>query len=419
MKRTDRSTLQPTFQMLQPTTVPSTKARAWQKKKVLFIANAYLPTLQLSFVKPLAKLVEVGALETDFLLETEISATNHRTPARLPILRRIDRWLAKRFTNYAMPKVSKRFSNFKPDVVVFCRYSGPYATEMVHMARKAGASVIFHIDDDLLNVPREIGEKKYQYHNRPQRLATVRHLLDHADLVYCSTDGLKHRLVAHQARSPLHVGTIYCSGEILVEAKRRPVRKIGYMGFDHAHDFEIVLPALVELLRRHQYLQFELFGSIPKPSVLDEFGSRVTVLQPVRDYAEFMDKFASLGWDIGLCPLAVTDFNAVKANTKWVEYTSIGAAVVATGGTIYDSCCSSGAGLLIRDKAKWLAELDALVLDEERRYQMVVTAQRRLEEHFSTARLRDQVLEVFDLASRTAENRASGTGRSAPVHPPR
>ena len=33
--------------------------------------------------------------------------------------------------------------------------------------------------------------------------------------------------------------------------------------------------------------------------------------------------------DIGICPLAPIDFNLMKANTKWVEYSSAGVAVVA------------------------------------------------------------------------------------------
>ena len=189
-------------------------------------------------------------------------------------------------------------------------------------------------------------------------------------------------------------GPIYCSGSILNRAIERPVTRIGYMGFDHAHDFEIVLPQLVRYLRRNVEVEFELFGSIPKPAVLDEFGDRIHVIEPVRNYEEFLGVFATRNWDIGLCPLARTAFNEVKANTKWVEYTSVGAAVLATRGTVYDSCCAGDCGMLLDDH-QWLAALEELTDDPARRFAMVQRAQAKVESDFSVAKLDQQILDVF------------------------
>jgi len=258
-----------------------------------------------------------------------------------------------------------------------------------------------------LNVPVEIGQKKYDFHNRPARLATVRYLLNNSDLIYCSTEPLARRLKeVHGADSPVQAGKIYCSGEVKVLPREKSqVRKIGYMGFDHAHDFKIAIPAVVEVLQNHPEIQFELFGSIPKPKELGAFGSRINVIAPVPDYETFMERLADLSWDIGIAPLAATRFNEVKANTKWVEYTSVGAAVIATGGTIYDDCCSKGCGLLAKTKQDWIDQFESLITDPKHRYNIVVSAQKRLEKEYSLDSLQKQIIEIVRRAGSGVKRR--------------
>lgn len=353
------------------------------ENQVLFVANGYIPTLQLSFVKPLAPLVEAGEMVTDFITEEQMKEAFGKE------LRedKVHDWL------------DSRLEDFRPTLMVFCRYSGPHAEYMTAWAREREIPVVFHVDDDLLNIPRELGEAKHAYHNHPLRIATVHHLLDSADLVYCSTERLKDRFQDLGAAAPLTSRRIYASGRIIADAEERPVRTIGYMGFDHAHDFEIVLPSLLKFLRRNSEVRFDLFGSIPKPEPLEEFGNRVSVIPPVRNYEEFLTAFSALKWDIGICPLATTPFNMVKANTKWVEYTSVGAAVIASRGTVYDGCCADGCGILADTPEEWLAALEKLTHDPAARFAQVKQAQDKLARDYSTLALRAQVLKVFSDAA--------------------
>jgi len=345
----------------------------------MYVANSFIPTLQLSFVKPLQALVDKGEIEAELLSEQQMKDL-----------------FGKNVRNeQARAWIRQRIQGFKPDILLFCRYSGPHVEAMLDLAREVGIATIFHIDDDLLNVPLEIGQAKYEFHNHPARLATVRALLGRTDLVYCSTAGLLQRLQAQGLDQRGAAGRIYCSGEVLSPAPQAGPLKIGYMGFDHAHDFQLALPGLVRALDEHPQVQFELFGSIPKPAELERFGGRVTVIPPIPDYQQFMAKFASLGWAIGICPLADTPFNAVKANTKWVEYTAIGAAVIATAGTVYDDCCSKGCGVLVSDEAGWYVAIDQLLKDHPGRLRQVRDAQARLQQQYSIDALREQVMTMF------------------------
>lgn len=355
--------------------------------RVLYVANSFIPTLQLSFVKPLQALVDKGEVEAELLSEQQMKDLFGKSVRN----------------EQARVWVRQRIQEFKPDILLFCRYSGPHVEAMLELAREGCIATIFHIDDDLLNVPREIGEAKYEFHNHPARLATVRALLARADLVYCSTAGLLERMRAQGLDGRGIAGQIYCSGEVLSPAPQAEPLKIGYMGFDHAHDFQLALPGLARVLDEHPQVQFELFGSIPKPAELERFGARVTVIPPVPDYQQFMAKFASLGWAIGICPLADTPFNAVKANTKWVEYTVIGAAVIATAGTVYDDCCANGCGLLVANEEGWYQAIDSLVREAGERSRLVQRAQDRLRNDYSVDALRNQVMAVFHRARHTSQ----------------
>lgn len=366
-------------------------ARPAKRERVLLVANGVIPTLQLSFLRPLAAPVDAGDITYDILTEVELRDFDDSDDAG------VHAWL------------EKRLALLRPSLFVFCRYSGPHVNVMTSWARRRGIPVIFNIDDDLLNIPRAIGDKKHEFHSQPARLATVRHLLDNSDLVYCSTERLRKRLISLGCASPLFAGPIYASGEVIAEAVERPVRKVGYMASaDHAHNLDMVLPALVAYLRRHPEVTFELFGSIPRPQALDEFGDRVQTAPPVKNYEQFLIEFAARDWDIGLCPLVPIPFNLMKTNGKWVEYTSAGIAVVASGSTVYDDCCADGCGMLATTEEEWLAALEALS-DPATRYEHVVNAQNKLQREYTLPRLREQVERVFERARAERSRMKPGT----------
>ena len=365
---------------------------AEERDRILFVANANVPTLQLSFEKPLAALVERGTIVTDLLTEGDLRqvalTAEHQDD--------VDAW------------IDQRLAGFDPRLIIFCRYSGPFHEQLVDWARRRSIPIMYHIDDDLLAIPPDIGERKHQLHNAPERLQAVESLLKAADLVYASTQPLGARLLEYFPDLPVDTGKIYCSGAVLRTPAAQAARKVGYMASaDHAHNLTNILPAIVELLDRNTQIDFEFFGSIPIPAELERFGNRVTTAPPISNYGEFLEEFAKRNWDVGICPLTPIDFNMMKANTKWVEYTSAGTAVVASRGTVYDECCADGCGILADTPQEWLDALELLVSDEAVRLEQVNAAQRKLETEYSVARLREQVVEKLNHCRALASQRRS------------
>jgi glycosyltransferase involved in cell wall biosynthesis len=378
---------------------PARGADSHRGKRVLIVANDSLPTLQICFVSPLAGDVSAGAIEIELLTEAEIKKAFPSAPESTEA----EAWALGRMAEYA------------PDLVVFCRYSGPHARALAAWARGHAVPTIFHIDDDLLAVPQELGEGKFRHHNSPQRTETIRFLVANADVLYCVNPILHDRLKPLRGDKASHVGKIAGPGAVVRPPPPGPVRRIGYMGMSHAHDLEPLVPVIGELLRRRPDVEFHLFGSTPKPSAWESFGSRIVVTPPAAEYAAFRATFAALEWGIGIAPLLKIPFNLGKTNLKWVDYTSVGTAVIASRGTLYDECCGDGCGILAEAPEEWLAAMEFLLDHPEERVAQVRRAQQRLLDHFSAEALRRQVLDVFALAgdpTRSAPRSVDG-GRGA------
>jgi len=353
-----------------------------EHERIQFVANADIPSLQLSFEKPLAPLVRRGAIATDLLTEQHLRAV----PGLVKNADALQAW------------INRRLDAFGPSIIIFCRYSGPAYQTILAWARRRHVPVLYHIDDDLLAIPPDIGEKKFAFHNAPERLDTVRSLLNQADLVYASTEKLRARLLTYVPDAPLVAGRIYCSSSVMRRPVLRPARKVGYMGFDHALNLAMILPAIEQLLERNPHVTFELFGSIPMPPSLLRFGERVSTAPRINNYETFLSEFAKYEWDVGICPLTPIAFNMLKANTKWVEYTAVGIATVASHGTIYDDCCANGCGILARTVDEWLEALEHLVNNDDERVRMIERAQLKLEREYNISQLRDQVFSIIEMS---------------------
>lgn len=298
--------------------------------------------------------------------------------------------------------VSRSFAEHGPDLLILSRYTSVRGSDWISMARVAGIPVIFHIDDDLLAVPSSLGAAKHSAYNSPERLRALRTNIDNSDLVYASTRALAKRLLEHGVTTPIVAGDIYCSvapeevGALIAPATG-PV--VGYMGTGgHSADLAMILPAICDVMEAVPSLQFEVFGTIDKPPQLSRFGRRVRHLSPVADYSEFIPYLRSLGWWIGLAPLEDNPFNRCKADTKWVEYSLAGMAVIASDLPVYERACAGNAGILASTNDDWSVALLTLLHRPDLRHEMIETSQQRLRQSYTHEILHKQVMDIVSKA---------------------
>ena len=350
-------------------------------RRIAVMANGPLPSLSISFLRPFETLIEEGKLEVGSIFESDLKKMN------------IPRRDAESFAYF-----KTKLDEINPELIIFCRYSGPSSKYIVDYAATKNIPIIYHLDDDLLDISPQIGAEKHAYHMMPERLNCIRTLLDASDLIYCSTPALKLRMAEHGFTKNLIHGDIYCAATVRQAPKPSKVVTIGYMGGgDHIADLALIVPAIRNVLERHADVRFELFGAFDIPQGLEDLEDKVTLIPPVPVYDDFLQAFARMSWDIGLCPLDATRFNAVKANTKWVEYTAVGTAVVASAGMVYDGCSADGCGLLASNTEQWVAALDSLIADGKAREKQVYRAQQKLMRDFSETALLRQVVDIVNM----------------------
>lgn len=366
-----------------PTTIIGDVTAA--RLKVIVFADAIGPTLQLNLLRPLRAMCDAGACSLVIVTEDGMEVLQ-RNPLG------------------ASGALQELWRNVGPCAVFASRYGGPYADVIVGMAKANHSPLIFHLDDNLFEVPPEIGAAKYRRYRTPARQSALWTLIEGASLVYLSTEPLRQRLAQLGLKNRVHVGDIASASDPLPPYPKSPGGSLvfGYMASgSHAADLELALPAIVDALERHPAATFEMFGSLPVPPALDRFHGRIRHRSPVRDYDGFLQSLQRLGWDFGIAPLRDTPFNAVKTDTKWVEYTAAGIPVLASDREVYRRCCADGAGLLVPDDG-WSNAIQSMITDKELRAAVASKAVQRLKSTYSVSRLRLQLLTVLAQAG-TAE----------------
>ncbi len=293
----------------------------------------------------------------------------------------------------------------RPTVLVLSRYSNARALAFVDDARRRGVPVLFHIDDDLLDVPLALGSSKYNHYHQPERLAALRRALNSADLVFASTEPLARRLREHGIAAPVVAGADTCAVDASAFPQPLPALGpvIGYMGTGgHSQDLAMVMPTLVRLLHEIPDLRFETFGTIRPPVEMVAFEGRYLHHAGVADYESFVSHLCGLGWWVGIAPLADNPFNRCKIDTKWVEYTYAGIAVVATDLPVYERACVAGAGMRATSAEAWHAALGDLLRDGNLRQAQVRRARQHLQQRHAELARRQPILRILDEVTRRA-----------------
>ncbi len=306
----------------------------------------------------------------------------------------------------ASPRWDEWADDFPPDVVIMTRYGESHGRNILAGFRQRGIPVIYHIDDDLLEIPESLGAEIRKRQGADDVVKTRRYLLKNCDLIYASTstlaDLMRHRFPSQQVAYGIYAPYM---GAALKPSEPRagsgPI--IGYMGSKgHQHDLELVVPALERLLADRPDLEFEVFGTIRMPAALERFGPRVRSHSVQKSYTEFLATLASLGWAVGLAPLQDEPFNHCKAPTKFIEYTACGIAVAASRIPVYDEAIPPNGGLLV--ERDWYGALAYLLDHPQQRQDAILTARRHCALRYAPEVLRQQLVTIVDSVIKRKRN---------------
>ncbi len=300
---------------------------------------------------------------------------------------------------------------WRPDVTI------RLVERLADSVHRAGARLIYSIDD---NLPALVAESK-DWRPTGEQLRVLDFLLRQADGILVATPALReqfqnynpHIVVVPNAlderlirsgRDDQGVISGAASGRksmVRVKALLRRALNItlpgwpalprrivvGYMG-THTHDDDLlmVLPALLEIQRRHQdRVKFQMVGVLAHQETLKRLeGLPVELVAPPPggwDYLRFMPWFTGqLRWDIAIAPLRDTTFSRCKSDIKHLDYAASGAVGIYSRVPAYAATVRhrETGWLADNEPDAWVEALQALLTDAPLRTQIAANASRYL-----------------------------------------
>lgn len=245
------------------------------------------------------------------------------------------------------------------DILYVIRGDSSYIVSLAKWAEKHKKTVIYVLDDNLLEIPNNLDASKYYLKKSTQR--SIRKLIKLADGFVSPSKNLikKYGTSKHKI-----LQIIEPSINPILEKQANDVVKIGFAGsIDHANDIDNMLKEVfIELKNKYKdSISIELFG--PKTSVSDKLG--IKYLPYMDSYQSYQEKMRELNWDIGLAPLEDSKFNQYKHYNKLVEYEAYGIVGVYSDVYPYKFAVKHEVnGLLTNnDKQSWIDSISRLIDD--------------------------------------------------------
>jgi glycosyltransferase involved in cell wall biosynthesis len=298
--------------------------------------------------------------------------------------------------------VSMILRRVNPHLVVMNRYALPYGVELVEAFRRRGVPVLYHIDDDLLAVPAELGTAVSEHHGDPKITRQREVMLNDVDAIQPSTAPLAERLRTRVPRTkvlepnhPPYAAALLGAGPESADERAVPI--IGYMASkSHRQDLELILPAIVSLMEARPDVRFEIFGTLPVSADLGRrFAGRVLRHEAVGEYSEFLRRLARMRWSVGLAPLLPTAFNDCKSAVKYLEYTACGIPTVASAVPAYRLIDHGRNGLVADGLERWSQSIGKLLDDRICAVAMVRQARQDCEAAFGFASAKARLFRIM------------------------
>lgn len=290
--------------------------------------------------------------------------------------------------------------NFKTFVFYRCEYT----TEVelfIKEARKHGKKVCFDVDDLITDtkytdqVPFVQELSKLDKELFDTSVMNIGKTLAVCDIATTTTEALASEL--GKVTPNIYINRNTASKE-MVASSEAALRKrnihdnlesdkiwIGYFSgsLTHNKDFEIVRPALVQIMEENKNVGLILVGELEASDVLMKFNDRI-VRRPAVDWRKLPELIVEA--DINLAPLEDTLFNECKSEIKWSEAALVKVPTIASRVGAFEKMIENNVTGILCDNSDedWYEGLKRLVTDFELRSKIADNAYSFAQRHCTT-----------------------------------
>lgn len=289
------------------------------------------------------------------------------------------------------------------DMIVFQRHFEDKVKPLWEAARDSGAILAYETDDDFFNIRPSNPAHKFIHNNEKQN---VRNFMKAADVVIVSTNFLREQMKIHNKNIYVVPNMIELDVNYLANCPydMSDGVRIAYAGGpSHVDDFrgmDGVIPKLLDTFGDKIRVCF--MGWIPS-FLKDDNRIKFVPWLPMKEYSRAL---ASIQPHIGIVPLEHNIFNKSKSNVKWLEYTAVGAATVASNVLPFQEVITNGVnGILVSEQRSrdWYQAIAELINNPEQIKIMANKAAQVLEEkqlNITTSKLLPEAMErIFNQVS--------------------
>lgn len=259
------------------------------------------------------------------------------------------------------------------DVIVLQRVANETTFAVMRSLQAAGHAVVVEIDDDLSCLhPSHPGRDALNPKLSPHmNWEIMKWACRAADMVTVTSPALAQRYGSHGRVAVLP----NCVPEKLLDLEPQgDGRTVGWPGFTPTHpgDLRATGGGVAEAIRRTG-AKFLMVGppvGVREQLALDEEPEATDGIPDIDDYYRAITRL-----DVGIVPLADTQFNAAKSYLKGLELAACGVPFVASPVAEYRTLAEQGIGVLAGWRGRnWRQEVERLLLDESLREDMAAEA---------------------------------------------
>lgn len=299
------------------------------------------------------------------------------------------------------------------DILVFQRPASEAWFNFIKLCRKLGKIVVSDYDDDPFNVSplspayqhtgtepvewvwadgtREMlwseemvspsGSRIFNIERNIANRDMFRLNFKRSDMVTCTTPELQAEFKKVNPNTVVLPNLIdpafFPSG---YEFVKREVR-IGWQGgASHYEDLFMLRPSITKVLVNNPSVKFCYFGDMRFVGMFKDAPQDQIEYHPWVNHGTYPYKLALMNLDIGLCPLVDNQFNRNKSAIKWMEYSVMGMATVASNIPPYAPVMKNGeTGLLVsEDEDSWIGAMQTLIDNRDLRTRLAENARREV-----------------------------------------
>ena len=142
--------------------------------------------------------------------------------------------------------------------------------------------------------------------------------------------------------------------------------KIGYFSgsITHNENFEMIKPAIMQILEKYPHVELHLVGYIDLPQDLKKYTEQI-IMNDYVDWKELPRLISQM--DINLAPLVDSVFNRAKSEIKWLEAALVKVPTVASYlGSFEEMVKNDETGILAQPN-EWYEKLETLIENPSKR----------------------------------------------------